>query len=45
MNRDEGAENDAQMIELVPNACWTLLERFFSPEGAGTDISSAAGAS
>ena len=37
--------DDAQVTELVSNAYWTLLERFFSPEREGTNIPSAAGAS
>ena len=37
--------DDAQVMELVSNAYWTLLERFFSPGGEGTDIPSAASAS
>ena len=37
--------DDAQVLELVSDAYWTLLEQFFSPEGAGADTPSAAGAS
>ena len=36
--------DDAQVMELVSNAYWTLLERFFSPDGAGASFPSAAGA-
>ena len=37
--------DDAQVTELVSNAYWTLLERFFAPDGAGANRPSAAGAS
>ena len=37
--------DDAQVMELVSDAYWTLLERFFSPDGAGASIPSAAGRS
>ena len=37
--------DDAQVMELVSNAYWTLLERFISPDGEGTNIPSAASAS
>ena len=36
--------DDAQVMELVSNACWTLWERFFSTDGAGASSSSAAAA-
>ena len=36
--------DDAQVMELVSDAYWTLLERFFSPDGAGTNTPSTADA-
>ena len=48
-SRDEAGDtledlDDAQVMELVSNAYWTLWERFFSPDGAGASFPSAAGA-
>jgi hypothetical protein len=34
--------DDAQVPDLVSNAYWTLLERFFSPDKEGTNVPSAA---
>ena len=37
--------DDAQVMELVSNAYWTLLERFISLDGEGTSIPSITSAS
>jgi hypothetical protein len=38
------ALDGAQVMELVSNAYWTLLERFISLDGEGTQVPSAASA-
>ena len=44
MEWDGGSENEALVMEFVSNAYWTLLERFISLDGEGTNIPSVASA-
>jgi hypothetical protein len=37
--------DDAQVMELVSNACWALFERFISLDGEGTNVPSVVSAS